>query len=322
VRVPAFELVAPSSLAEATQFLKAKGSRAQLLAGGTDLVVRMKQRTALPEFIVNLKTIPGLTGTERLPEEGMRIGPLTRLADIAASPDVNEQYPELAKAARSVGSSQLRAIGTIGGNLCLETKCYYFDQSSSWWATSARCRKRGGERCYIVPSSTRGCVALCSGDTLPVLIAYRAQVRLTAPEGERVLPLEEFYTGRGIGHLNLGRGELLSQIRIPPPDGVRAAFFKYAPRNTIDFATVSLAVSLRREPREARVVVGGVASAPQRCPDAESLLARSAGIENLEEISRLSAEKLKMISWVRGPVGYKAQMVQVLVRDAVKRLQG
>ncbi len=269
----------------------------------------------------NLKNIPGLAGLRRLPQEGMSIGPLTRLADIAASPDINEHYPELARAARSVGSSQLRNIGTIGGNLCLETKCHYFDQSSSWWATSDKCRKRGGERCYIVPSSTRGCFALCSGDTVPALIAYKANIRLSAPEGERVMHLEEFYTGRGIGHLNLGAGEILSEILIPPPDGVRATFLKYSPRNTIDFAALSLAVSLGWEPVEARIVVGGVASAPQRCIDAESLLARSAGTESADEISRLAAEKLRMVSWVRGPVAYKKRMVQMLVRDAVNRLQ-
>ncbi|HME46167.1 MAG TPA: xanthine dehydrogenase family protein subunit M [Syntrophorhabdales bacterium] len=321
MRVPAFELVVPSSLSEAAQFLKTNQSRARLLAGGTDLVVRMKQRTALPEFVINLKNISGLTGTKRLPKEGMSIGPLTRLTDIAASLDINEDYPELAKAARSVGSSQLRNVGTIGGNLCLETKCYYFDQSSSWWTASDKCRKRGGERCYIVPSSTRGCFALCSGDTVPALIAYGANIRLTAPEGERVIPLEDFYTGKGIGHLDLRAGEILSEICIPPPDGVRAAFFKYSPRNTIDFAMVSLAVSVRREPAEVRIVVGGVASAPERCIDAESLLARSTGPENADEIARTAADKLRIISWVRGPVSYKKQMVQILVRDAVNRLQ-
>ena len=321
MRVPEFEVIVPSSLTDAAQFLKTNESRAQLLAGGTDLVVRMKQRTALPAFLVNLKSISGLTGIRRNSEGNMNIGPLTRLTEIAASPDVSQQYSELAKAARGVGSAQVRNLGTIGGNLCLETKCYYFDQSSSWWASSDRCRKRGGERCYILPASTQGCFALLSGDTVPALIAYSASVRLTGPASERVIPLEEFYTGKGIGHLDLKPGEILSDILIPSPDGARVAFFRYSPRNTIDFAMLTVAVSLRQTPPEARIVVGGVASGPVRCKDAESLLAQNPEGNNADEVGRLAAEKLRLISWVRGAVSYRKQMVHVLVRDAVNSLQ-
>ena len=322
MRLPRFELIVPSSLHEAAEVLKAKGAEAEIIAGGTDLLVRMKQRNVAPGFLVDVKGITQLAGIGKLSGGGLNIGPATRLSDIASSPEVTASYPALAKAAGTVGSFQIRNRGTIGGNVCLEPKCYYIDQSSSWWSSQDRCRKRGGERCHIVPSSTRGCFALFSGDTVPALIAYKAVARLSGPEAEREVPLEDLYTGKGIGHLDLRPGEILSGIWLPPADVVDAVFFKFAPRDTIDFATVAVAASLRRAPNEVRIVAAGVSSGPQRLKDAEDLFARDPAAEIADEAGRAAADRLRIISWVRGPVAYKKEMVRLLVKDAVRQLQG
>jgi 4-hydroxybenzoyl-CoA reductase subunit beta len=322
MRLPKFEWVYPSSLREAAMFLKAQGSRATVMAGGTDLVISMKQRTRLPSFLVNLKSIPGLAGIRSIAKGGgISIGPLTKLSDLVTSPEVSRIYPELSKAASVVGSYQIRNQGTLGGNLCLETKCHYVDQSASWWTPSERCRKRGGNHCYVLPSSTRGCFALLSGDTVPALIAYKAQVRITGPEAERVISLEDLYTGQGLRPFNLRPEEILSEILLPPADGTKVSFFKYGVRNTVDFALVSGAVGFKRSSREARIVVGGVASGPLRAKEAEDLLIQNPEGDVADETGRIAAAKLKMVSWIRGSVSYKREMIHLLVRDAVNRLQ-
>ena len=321
MRLPRFDWVAPSSLKDASEILKGERDRAKLLAGGTDLLIAMKQRFLNPGHIIDLKNIPGLSGIHTLPNGGVKIGPLTKLVEVATSGVMKQSYPSLAKAASSVGSYQIRNLGTIGGNLCLDTKCYYFNQSSCWKKSSDKCRKGGGDRCYTLPSSTHGCYALLSGDTVPALIALHAHIRITGPEEERIIPLEEFYTGRGIDHLNLRLGEILSEIHLPPSKGIETVFFKYSPRNTIDFALASVAVSLERFLHEARIVVGRVSSAPQRIKDAEELLIQKLNGDVSDEVGKLAAARVKIVSPIKSEVNYKREMIRLLVRDAVKRIQ-
>ena len=321
MRLPKFKWVAPSSLKDALEILKGERNRAKLLAGGTDLLVAMKQRILNPEYIIDLKNISGLSGICKLPQGGVKIGPLTKLAEVAQSEEMRQCYPSLAKAAGSVGSYQIRNIGTIGGNLCLDTKCYYFNQSSFWKGSSDQCRKSGGDRCYALPSSIHGCFALLSGDTVPAFIAHHTKVMITGLEEERMIPLEEFYTGRGIDHLNLRPGEILSEIHIPPSNGIKTGFFKYSPRNTIDFTLASVAISLERSLNEARIVIGGVASAPQRMKEAEELLIQKSNGDISDEVGKLAATRVKIVSPLKGEINYKREIIRLLVRDAVKSIR-
>lgn len=322
MRLPKLEWVAPSSLRDASEILINEKERAKVLAGGTDLLIAMKQRILKPDYLIDLKNISGLSGIHKLPDGGVKIGPLTKLVEVATSGETKQYYPSLAKAAGSIGSYQIRNLGTIGGNLCLDTKCDYYNQSSYWKGPSDKCRKEGGDRCYAFLSSKRGCYALLSGDTVAALIAYNTKIRITNSEEERILPLEEFYTGQGINHINLKPGEILSEILLPPSNGVRTFFFKYAPRNTIDFATVSIGVSLKKNPIEARIVVGGVASAPLRLKEAEELLLQRVDDDIADEVGKLGAATAKIISSVRGGVNYKREMIRLLIRDAVRCVQG
>jgi len=321
VRLPRFDWVAPSSLKDASEILRSERDRAKLLAGGTDLLIAMKQRILHPDHIIDLKNIPGLSGIHTLPDGGVKIGPLTKLVEVATSGVMRQYYPSLAKAASSVGSCQIRNLGTIGGNLCLDTKCYYFNQSSCWKKSSAECRKGGGDRCYALPSSTRGCYALQSGDTVPAFIAHHAKIRITGSEEERIIPLEEFYTGRGIDPLNLRLGEILSEIHIPPSSGIKMVFFKYSPRNTIDFALASVAISVEKSLHEARIVVGGVSSAPQRIKEAEELLIQKLDGDVPNEVGKLAAARVRIVSPMKGEINYKREIIRLLVRDAVKCIQ-
>lgn len=323
MRLPRFDWVAPSSLKDASEILKGAGDRAKILAGGTDLLVAMKQRILNPDYVIDLKNIPGLSGIHILPDRGMKIGPLTKLVEVASSGVMKQYYPSLAEAASSVGSYQIRNLGTIGGNLCLDTKCDYYNQPSYWNRPSDKCRKGGGDRCYAFANSKRGCFALLSGDTVAPLITYNANIRITNSEGERMLPLEEFYTGQGLHHINLKLGEILSEIFLPPSNGARVFFSKYVPRNTIDFATVSISVSLKKNPPDARIVVGGLASAPLRLKEAEALLLQRVDDDiAADEVGKLGAATAKLISSVRGGVNYKREIIRVLIRDAVKHVQG
>jgi 4-hydroxybenzoyl-CoA reductase subunit beta len=281
----------------------------------------MKRRILNPGYVIDLKNIPGLSGIQALPNGSMKIGPLAKLAEVASSGVIRKYYPSLAKAASSVGSYQIRNLGTIGGNLCLDTKCHYFNQSSWWKKSSAQCRKAGGDRCYAFPSSIHGCFALQSGDTVVALIAHHATVRITGPEEEKIIPLEEFYTGRGIDPLNLKLGEILSEIDIPPSNGTKVVFFKYLPRNTIDFALVSVAVSFDKFPLEARIVIGGVASAPQRVKEAEELLIQKLDGDVSDEVGKLAAARVRIVSPIKSEANYRREIIRLLVRDATKCIQ-
>lgn len=321
MRLPKFEWIAPSSLRDASEILINEKERAKVLAGGTDLLIAMKQRILKPDYLIDLKNISGLSGIHKLPDGGAKIGSLTKLIEVATSGEMKQYYPSLAKAASSVGSYQIRNLGTIGGNLCLDTKCYYFNQSLYWKSPYDKCRKGGGYRCYVLPSSKRGCYALLSGDTVPTLITYKTKIRITGLKEERIIPLEEFYTGQGTDHLNLRPGEILSEIHIPPSNGIKTVFFKYSPRNTIDFALASVAVSLERSLNEARIVIGGVASAPQRIKEAEELVIQKSNGDISDEVSKLAATRVKIVSPIKGEVNYKREIIRLLVRDAVKCIQ-
>jgi len=188
LRLPPFRYLAPRTLEQALHLLAEEGEQAMPVAGGTDLYPNMKRRQLSPPVLIGLRGIASLKGITGSPEEGMRIGAAVTLATIASHPLLQQRYTALATAAASVSTPQLRNMGTVGGNLLLDTRCNYYNQTEFWRQSIGYCLKKDGDICLVAPGSPR-CWAISSADTAPALLSLGAQVRLVSLRGERVLPL-------------------------------------------------------------------------------------------------------------------------------------
>ena len=232
----------PATLADAIALLAAHPGRAQAIAGGTDLVPNMKHGLFTPEHVVALRQLPELQGiAERAGE--LVIGAAESLADVAAHPLVRRHFPSLAQAAGSVAGPQLRNMGTIGGNLCLDTRCTYYNQSFFWRSALGFCLKKDGEVCHVTKVGKK-CVAANSADTPPVLMTLDARIDLVSPRGERTLAVADFFVADGIDNTVRGWDELVVRVRIPlPAAGLRTGFRKLRQRGAIDFPLLNVAVA-------------------------------------------------------------------------------
>lgn len=245
-----------------------------ILAGGTDLVPRMKRGLISPVSVINVARIASLQGIEQ-GEEGVKIGAMVPLAALENHSLLASPYSALHKASSHVASPSLRNVATLGGNVCLGTKCIYADQVQTWRRALDPCLKRGGKSCFVVRGG-KTCHASLASDTIAALIALGAKGTIVSPSGERTIPLEELYTGNGVHPLSLGYGELLSQIVLPPlPPGARSTYLRYSFRKAIDFPLVSAGFYMEQEGGvcvQARIVLGAVAPMPIRLSELEGHL--------------------------------------------------
>jgi len=261
-----------------------------------------------------LKTISGLSKIRRTKGGSLTIGALATLDEVAHDSSVRKNYPILARAASAVASPQIRHKATLGGNICLNSRCWFYNQSPFWRAEYPDCRKdSGGNKCYVVPRSRRGCFALQSGDTVGPLVALRAKLRLVSGARERVVSLEDFFLGDGICYLDLKPGEVLTEIFLPPPAG-KGVFLKFRPQNNLDFATFTLSLIFPGKKGGARIVVGSVASKPLRARKAEELLSRGAPAA---EVVQQAMKELPLVSFVRGTVEFKKQVLAAHMTEAI-----
>ncbi len=282
LRLPPFELRQPQAAAEAVAVLAGEGPRARAVAGGTDLWPNMKRRHQNAEVVVSLMSIPDLAGiTNGNASRELRLGATTLLADVERSAALRTRYPALARAVASISSPPLRNMGTIGGNVCLDTRCTYYNQTEGWRRSIDYCMKEAGPKaeqvCWVAPSSPR-CWAHSASDAAPMLCALGARVVLLGPEGERVVSIDALYRDDGMAYLTKRPDELVTAILLPPEadaDHCRSAFWKLRRRGSIDFAVLSVAVAVwtssRREAsaippvgpvERASIVLGAVGSRP------------------------------------------------------------
>ena len=240
--LPKFEHLCPASIEEAAQLLGRHGDNAHLAAGGTDLFPRMKQGLTRPEVVISLKGL--ITEPPRISHKGdLHINALLPLADIARSPEVLEKAPLLTEAITSVASNQIRHMGTLGGNICLENRCTYYNQSHSFQFVES-CFKRGGDRCYLLPKGKK-CLAVFTADTVPALICLDARVEIVSAEGSRQLPVEKLYTGNALQPLSLSQDEIIREVIITNKEAVwGSAFTKFSIRGGVEFAGLTVAVCL------------------------------------------------------------------------------
>lgn len=218
LRLPPFRYLAPSTLAEATRMLSEEGEQAMLVAGGTDLYPNMKRRQFTPQMLIGIGNLPELSHIEGSPKDGMRIGAGVTLTRLAEHPSIQNAYPALAIAAGSVSTLQLRNMGTLGGNILLDTRCNYYNQSEFWRHSIGYCMKKDGKICLVAPGSPR-CWAISSADTVPVLLSLSAHVQLVSARGERVLPIQELYRDDGMHPYTREPDEILREIYLPAAEG-------------------------------------------------------------------------------------------------------
>src|SRR2546430_4869873 len=233
LRLPPFRYLAPGTIEQAMYMLAQEGEQAILVAGGTDLYPNMKRRQFTPPLLIGLRGIGALKHISGSPEQGMRVGAGVTLTTLANHPVFIEHYTALATASGSVSTPQLRNMGTIGGNVLLDTRCNYYNQTEFWRHSIDYCMKKDGDICLVAPGSPR-CWAISSADTAPVLVSLDAQVRLVSVRGERIIPVRELFRDDGMNPYTREADEILSEILLPPAAGRRSNYVKLRRRRSLD----------------------------------------------------------------------------------------
>ncbi|MEI6824611.1 MAG: FAD binding domain-containing protein [Desulfuromonadales bacterium] len=323
--LPKFTLGKPQTLTEALQLLT-DSPDALPLSGGTDLLVSMKQGLYTPGRLIDLKNLKELIHLE-ISDEGAVLGAGLKLATIRDNALIREYYPALSEAAGMVASPNIQNMGTLGGNVCLDTRCWYFNQSEFWRNSTGYCLKKDGDICRAAPSGTR-CFAVFSSDTVPALITLGARAELAHWDGTTVrrqkIPLEQLYREDGINRMAVKHGELLVGIHLPASNRLLSGFMKYRTRGAIDYPLASVAVALRMVAgtmRDVRIVLGALASAPVIAFEAMELLE---GAQPSPELIARAVERVgKRTCPVKNQAGspaHRKQMARVYCQRLLARL--
>ena len=321
LRLPPFRYLAPNTIEQATNMLAQEGEQTMLVAGGTDLYPNMKRRQFTPQILIGLRGISALQHISGSPEQGMRVGAGVTLTKLANHPVFLEHYAALASAAGSVSTPQLRNMGTIGGNVLLDTRCNYYNQTEFWRNSIDYCMKKDGEVCLVAPGSPR-CWAISSADTAPVLVSLDAQVRLVSARGERVVPVRELFRDDGMKPYTRANDEILCEIILPPADGWHSVYIKLRRRGSFDFPILGVAAALRFADdgtvADARLTLGAVASHPVEATDAvKLLLGQHLTTELISEVAALASKRSKPLDNADLTINYRKQVTPVYIRRAL-----
>ena len=327
---PPFTYQSPTDLREACDLLSFGGEGARIVAGGTDLLVRIKQGLSTPHILIDVKNIAELKVLSFTSDRGLMLGSGLLLRRIETDPLIAEMCPALALTASKVASYPIRWMGTLGGNLCQETMCWYYNQSSLWRHSQPECFKSGGAECTLV-HQPEVCYSVYRGDLAVVLMALDAEVTLVSQKGERIVPLASLFQGKGEAPLAITPDEILTSILIPNPALNRqASYQKLSFRSAVDYPLASAAVSMEEagpknlNPSTARVTLGAMGPAPVRCVEAEKVLADFWGQEQMWKklTASLKPYTHPVHNLSHGWPGYRREMAAVMVRRAVEELQG
>ncbi|MGQ9637240.1 MAG: FAD binding domain-containing protein [Thermodesulfobacteriota bacterium] len=323
MNLPQFEFIQSRSVEDTCSLLHKYGDKAALLAGGTAFIVALRYRLKKPEIVIGLKGLTGLNYISQN-EKGVAIGSMTTLESLEQSPLMTKLYPSLLSAIQQIAVPPIRNQATLGGNLCLDNRCIFYNQSEFWRRTQKPCFKQGGEVCYAVEKGKR-CQAVYSGDLAPLLMALEAEVKIISAEGEKIIPLCEFFTGRGEKPNVLRSNELLSEIRIPSVGaGIGFAYEKLRVREGMEFPMAGVAVKIKRKGdgtiEKAKVVLGAVGTAPIEVPKASKILEGKKPAEELfQKISRLAMDSARPVGNLAIDLEYRRKMVSVLTKRALVR---
>jgi 4-hydroxybenzoyl-CoA reductase subunit beta len=275
MRLPLFKYMAPKTAHEVAAILADHApGEAMIMAGGTDLLPNMKRRQQTPKILVSLAHVDELRHAAN--GGGMVLGAALTLTQLATDPRIKKHYAGLYQAASQIATPHLRNMGTLGGNVCLDTRCNYYDQNYEWRQAIGFCMKKEGTTCWVAPSSDR-CLAVSSTDTAPMLMALGANVTLISKkDGPRELSLSELYRNDGMNYLTRRPDEVLTNVLLPPADGWKSVYWKLRRRGSFDFPVLSVAAAVKTSKKgiveSARLVLGAVASRPMEASDAAAAL--------------------------------------------------
>jgi 4-hydroxybenzoyl-CoA reductase subunit beta len=321
--LPELTVVHPETVEEAVALLSEAPAKTMLLSGGTDLLPNLKHGLAAPRRLVSLRRLAGLREIRPASGGGLTIGAGVTLAALADHPQVRARYPALAQAAGGVAGPQLRNMGTLGGNLCLDTRCVYFNQTAFWRGALGYCLKKDGDRCHVVPEGSR-CVAAMSADTPAPLIAYGASVRLVSARGDRTIPVGDFFRGDGARNTVREPDEILTEVTLPaPPPGLRSGYRKLRVRQAIDFPILSVAAAAMLDKAglvtALSLVVGALGARPKTVQRLEKL---THGRTLDDALARAIAEEAHRQCHPLANLNVDSAWRREMVRVEVRRLLG
>ncbi len=324
LRLPRFALVEPRNVADAVRARADAGDDAMYVAGGTDLWPNMKRRQMTPRTVIALARVRELEAVRGTPREGITIGAGVTLEAVARHPLIREHYPAVARAAELVSTPILRHMGTIGGNLLLDTRCNYYDQNEEWRRAIDYCMKKDGAICWVAPSSPR-CWAVQSSDGVPVAVALGAEVTLAGPRGERRIRAADLYANDGIQYLTKQPDELLVAYHLPPVNGWRAVYHKLRRRGSFDFPVLGVAAWVQRAKdgtvKAARIVLGAVASYPQEVPEAAAaLIGSKLDARAIAAAADAAHRPAKPMDNTDFTLAWRKEMVRVYVQRALSEI--
>ena len=319
--LPQFKLLRPHSLDEALSLLGKHGNNIRVLAGGTDLIPSMRQKLFEPEFVLDIRHIPELKGIRQAAGAGVEIGALTTLSAIERSAVLSQHYPVLVEAAHTVASPVLRNMGTIGGNICLDTRCLWYNQSLTWRKGCGFCIKKDGNLCHVAPGGSK-CWAAFSGDTPPALLCLNAEIEIASPSGVKRVPLRDFYTGIGDEYRKLQSNELLTRVFLPESSAdYRGTYRKLRIRGSIDYPLAGVAIAMKRSDdhiSDARVAITAVNPAPVLVTKAGPLMEGKRIDEALAEaVGELAAKTAKPLTTSALTPEYRREMIRVFTKRAI-----
>jgi 4-hydroxybenzoyl-CoA reductase subunit beta len=319
--LPEFKLLRPRTLADAVAHLARHGADIRILAGGTDLVPSLQQKLFAPSFLLDVRHIAELKGIRPQPDGGVEMGALTPLSSIEHSDFLRKRYPVLPEAAKTVASPILRNMGTVGGNICLDTRCLWYNQSLAWRKSCAFCIKKDGDICHVAPGGTK-CWAVFSADTPPALLCLDAEIEIANAAGVRRTKLSDFYTGLGDNYRQLQPNELVTRVFLPALSaGYRGAYRKLRIRGSIDYPLAGVAVAVKRSNghiADARIAITAVNPAPTLVKGAGDLLAGKGLTEELAEtVGDLAARTAKPLTTSALTPEYRREMIRVFTKRAL-----
>jgi 4-hydroxybenzoyl-CoA reductase subunit beta len=332
--LPEFDLVHPKSLDDVIT-ARAAHPQSQLLGGGTDLVVNIRRGIVAPDVLIDVNNVAELRALEA-DARSIEIGASVTLSELAAHPGVIEHYPVVAQAAHFIAGPTHRNMGTVGGNLCLDTRCLFYNQSEWWRSANNHCLKTTGDICHVAPKSRGVCFATFSGDLAPALLTLGAEVDLAGPQGKRTVPLESLYIGYsrqdqpvtetlgdGKYYLSLRPGEFVSAVRAVNTPGLRSAYDKIRIRRSIEYPVAGVAVALRRDGdtlADLRVAFTGTNPRPVLLEGAAALCGGALDERVFKGLDELVRDQIMSMKTTFTPGHYRRRVAGVLARRLVTRL--
>ena len=324
MRLPPFRYRAPRTVADAAAWLAESPETTMIVAGGTDLLPNMKRRQQTPGTLLGLRGLRDELATIRH-EDGIVIGAGVTLTRLVETSEVRDSYRGLWQAASQVATPHLRNMATVGGNLCLDTRCNYYDQNYEWRKAIDFCMKKDGNRCWVATSSPK-CLAVSSTDTAPMLQALDATVTLVSTRGSRLLPLSELYANDGIHYLTKRPDEILTTVTLPRATGWRSAYWKLRRRGSFDFPVAAAAVAVKLEGLrvvDARIVLGAVSSRPLAADGAAQVLRdRDLSDETIDAAAAIASELAKPMDNTDFELVWRKKMIASLVANALREVRG